>query len=222
MITNLIYQLIGEGIIIVFAVIVLLILFALIISKIILKRNKIIFPRAIIFIFDILYSPAKKFCKLVGVDETTIDVIGVKVRNELNREKFQKIPANRTVIFLPHCLRHRDCEAPLKKEGITCTDCKKCAIGTIKRKAEPLGYTLYIVPGSSFVKKIVKEEDDFDAVIGIACYEDLNQIMMLLSEYHPQGALLTKTGCFETKVDLKSALEIINSKKVKNDEYQSS
>ena len=67
------------------------------------------------------------------------------------------------------------------------------------------------MPGSSFVKKIVKEKE-FKSVIGVACYSDLSQIMFILSDYYPQGALLTKTGCFETKLDMKSLLKIMNSK----------
>ena len=74
-----------------------------------------------------------------------------------------------------------------------------------------MGYSLYIVPGSSFVKKIVKE-NNFKAVIGVACHEDLNQMMMLLSDYCPQGVLLSKTGCFETKVDIKKVFEKLDSK----------
>ena len=46
----------------------------------------------------------------------------------------------------------------------------------------------------------------------MACHEDLNQMMMLLSDYCPQGVLLSKTGCFETKVDIKKVFEKLNSK----------
>ena len=81
----------------------------------------------------------------------------------------------------------------------------------IKKKSEPLGYKLYIVPGSSFVKKIVME-NKFQAVLGVACHEDLNQVMMLLSDFCPQGVLLEKTGCFETKVNVKKVFEKIDSK----------
>lgn len=221
MLVDSIYQLLGQGIITVIAIILVLIIVALVLGKYLLKKDIVIFPRFIIFVIDLFYSPIKKLSRLFNIEDTLVDEIGVKVRNSVNRSKFIKIPANETVIFMPHCLRHRECKANLEKDGLICTDCGKCAIGVIKKKAEPLGYKIYIVPGSSFVKKIVKEKE-FKAVIGIACYEDLNQIMMILSKFHPQGALLKTTGCFETKVDIKSALEIINSKIVDNDDSQSS
>ncbi len=221
MIVDSIYQLLGQGILTIIAIILILIVIALILGKYLLKKDIVIFPRFIIFVIDLFYSPIKKLSRVFNVEDTLVDEIGVKVRNDVNHSKFIKIPANKTLIFLPHCLRHRECKANLAKEGLICTNCGKCAIGAIKKKAEPMGYRIYIVPGSSFVKKIVKE-NKFEAVIGIACHEDLNQLMMILSDYCPQGVLLTKKGCFETKVNMKNALKIINSKIVENDDSNQS
>ncbi len=191
--------------------IVILFIAVLILGLLIAKKNKIKFPRFILFVVDLLYSPFKSIAKLMKLDDHLIDDIAIKVRDDVNKEKFRQIPANKTLIFLPHCLRHRDCPATLQKDGLNCTECGLCSIGVIKKKAEPLGYKLYIVPGSSFVKKIVME-NKFQAVIGVACHEDLNQMMMLLSDFYPQGVLLEKTGCFETKVNVKKVFEKIDSK----------
>ena len=175
------------------------------------RRNIYLFPKFLLFIVDLLYSPFKTIANLLKFDEHLIDDIAIKFRDDINQEKFRKIPAEKTLIFLPHCLRHRDCPATLQKEGLNCTECGLCSIGVIKKKSEPLGYKLYIVPGSSFVKKIVKE-NKFKAVLGVACHEDLSQMMMLLSDFCPQGVLLDKTGCFETKVNVKKVFEKIDSK----------
>ena len=48
--------------------------------------------------------------------------------------------------------------------------------------------------------------------INISFNEDLSQMMMLLSDFCPQGVLLEKTGCFETKVNVKKVFEKIDSK----------
>lgn len=206
-----IYQFLGQSIITILILIAILLVVAIILGLVVVKKKIMIFPKLIIFLNDVFYSPLKKLFKALNFDENLVDTIGIEVRNGLNEEPFKEIPPEETLIFLPHCLRHRDCEAVLQEQGLICTDCKKCSIGVIKRKSEPLGYKLYIVPGSSFVKKIVKE-NKFKAVIGVACHEDLSQTMMLLSDYCPQGVLLTRTGCFETKVDVKTILELINSK----------
>ncbi|MBQ2832941.1 DUF116 domain-containing protein [Methanobrevibacter sp.] len=200
------------GKLVVLLIIVIAILFiAVLILGLLARKNKIKFPRFILFVVDLLYSPFKTIASVLKLNEHFIDDMAIKVRDDVNKEKFREIPAEKTLIFLPHCLRHRDCPATLQKEGLNCTECGLCSIGVIKKKAEPLGYKLYIVPGSSFVKKIVME-NKFKAVLGVACHEDLNQMMMLLSDFYPQGVLLEKTGCFETRVNVKKVFEKIDSK----------
>ncbi len=205
------YTFLGQLVVFLAVLIVILFIIVLILGLIFAKKNEIKFPRFLLFVVDLLYSPFKTIAKALKLDEHLIDSIAIKVRDDINKEKFKEIPADKTLIFLPHCLRHRDCPATLQKEGLNCTECGLCSIGVIKKKAEPLGYKLYIVPGSSFVKKIVME-NKFQAVIGVACHEDLNQMMMLLSDFCPQGVLLEKTGCFETKVNVKKVFEKIDSK----------
>lgn len=205
------YTFLGQLVVSLAVLIVILFIAVLILGLFIARKNQIKFPRFILFVVDLLYSPFKSIARILKLDDHLIDDIAIKVRDDVNREKFRQIPADKTLIFLPHCLRHRDCPATLQKEGLNCTECGLCSIGVIKKKAEPLGYKLYIVPGSSFVKKIVME-NKFKAVIGVACHEDLNQMMMLLSDFYPQGVLLEKTGCFETKVNVKKVFEKIDSK----------
>ena len=211
MVINDFYLLLGQLLIVIVILIVILFVIILIFGSFIAKKEQILFPRFILFVVDLLYSPFKTIANLLKFDEYLIDNIAIKVRDDVNKEKFEKIPADKILIFLPHCLRHRDCKAPLQKEGVNCTECGLCSIGVIKKKAEPMGYKLYIVPGSSFVKKIVME-NKFKAVLGVACHEDLNQIIMLLAPYCPQEVLLRKTGCFETRVNIKEVFEKLDSK----------
>ena len=205
------YMFVGQLVVFLIVIIAILIIIFLILALFMAKKNQIKFPRFLLYIVDLLYSPLKTIAQFLNLDDHLIDDIAIKVRNDLNKEQYRKIPADKTLIFLPHCLRHKDCPATLQKEGLNCTECGLCSIGVIKKKAEPMGYKLYIVPGSSFVKKIVME-NKFQSVLGVACHEDLNQMMMLLSDFYPQGVLLEKTGCFETKVNVKKVFEKIDSK----------
>ena len=205
------YMFVGQLVVFLIVIIAILIIIFLILALFMAKKNQIKFPRFLLYIVDLLYSPLKTIAQFLNLDDHLIDDIAIKVRNDLNKEQYKKIPADKTLIFLPHCLRHKDCPATLQKEGLNCTECGLCSIGVIKNKAEPMGYKLYIVPGSSFVKKIVME-NKFQSVLGVACHEDLNQMMMLLSDFYPQGVLLEKTGCFETKVNVKKVFEKIDSK----------
>ena len=202
------FQLIGEGVVLLVFLIVVILIVGLILGFILVRRNKLLFPSLIIFIVNVLYSPFKSFVNLLGLDDALVDNIGIEVRNKVNKPKFDKIPHEEKIIVLPHCLRSAHCEASLKETGIKCTYCGKCAIGIIKEKAEPMGYKVFIVPGSSFVKKIV-QQNKFKGVVGVACHVDLNQTMMALEKFSPQGVLLSTSGCFETKVDISKVLETI-------------
>ena len=202
------FQLIGEGVVLLVFLIVVILIVGVLLGVILVRRNKLLFPSLIIFIVNVFYSPLKSFANLLGLDDALVDNIGIEVRNKVNKTKFDKIPPEDKIIVLPHCLRSAHCEAALKETGIKCTYCGKCAIGTIKQKAEPMGYRLFIVPGSSFVKKIV-QQNKFKSVVGVACHVDLNQTMMALSDFAPQGVLLSTSGCFQTKVDVSKVLETI-------------
>ena len=202
------FQYLGQGLIILLVAIFILFIIVLLLSRTLVKKDILIFPSLIIFIIDVFYSPLKSVGKRLGFDDTLVDQVGIILRNRANKKKFDSVPPEKKIIVLPHCLRVADCEAALKESGINCTKCNKCAIGIIKEKAEPMGYKVFIVPGSSFVKKIIQKHK-FEAVIGVACYEDLNLTMMAFADYHPQGVLLSRSGCFETKVDLKTLFETI-------------
>ena len=202
------FQLIGEGLVFLIFLLVIILIVGLILGIILVRRNKLLFPSVIIFIVNVFYSPLKSFANLLGLDDSLVDNIGIEVRNKVNKSQFDKIPPEEKITVLPHCLRSAHCEASLKETGIKCTYCGKCAIGIIKEKAEPMGYRVFIVPGSSFVKKII-QQNKFKSVVGVACHVDLNQTMMALSDFAPQGVLLSSSGCFETKVDVSNVLETI-------------
>lgn len=202
------FQIFGQVLVLITIGLLLLLIIALFLGKILIKKDVLIFPKLIVFSLDVFYSPLKQVAKSLGFDESMVDHIGVEVRNKLNEKKFKQINNRKKILVLPHCLRHPKCEATLDETGLVCNCCGKCAVGVIKPKAETIGYKVFIIPGSTFIKKIIKD-NEFEAVLGVACYEDLNLAMMKLSAFNPQGVLLSRTGCFKTKVDVKTVLEKI-------------
>ncbi|MDR0900378.1 MAG: DUF116 domain-containing protein [Methanobrevibacter sp.] len=211
MILNNIFQIFGQSLVIIAIALFIILILTLILGKILLKKNILIFPKLILFALDVFYSPLKSLASSLGFDEIMVDHIGVEVRNKINESNFNKIEAKKKIIVLPHCLRNPKCEAILDETGLVCDCCGKCAVGIIKPKAESIGYKVFVIPGSTFIKKIIKN-NDFESVLGVACYEDLNLSMMKLSNFSPQGVLLSRSGCFKTKVDVKTVLEKIGYK----------
>ena len=200
------YQIFGQIVFVIVLVILALLSLTLILGKLLLKEDKLVFPRLLLFTIDMFYGLFKKFSENVGVDAKIVDQIGVEVRNSVNEKYFKKIEPQDKILVLPHCLRHTDCEAKLESSGLVCTDCNRCVIGVLKNKGEYMGFKVFIIPGSTFLKKIL-EKNDFKAVLGVACYQDLNLSMMKLSKFSCQGVPLLKDGCINTKVDAKAVLE---------------
>jgi len=104
-----------------------------------------------------------------------------------------------------------ECEAKLETSGLACENCKRCVIGVLKEKGEKMGYTVFIIPGSTFLKKIV-EQNKFKAVIGVACFQDLNLGIIKLSKFSCQGVPLLRDGCVNTKVDSRAVLDTMGVK----------
>ena len=200
------YQIFGQIVFILGLVILTLLSVTLILGKLLIKEDKLVFPRLLLFTIDMFYGLFKKFSENVGVDAKIVDQIGVEVRNKVNEKFFKKIKPQDKILVLPHCLRHSDCEAKLESSGLVCKDCKRCVIGVLKSKAENKGFKVFIIPGSTFLKKIL-EKNNFKAVLGVACYQDLNLAMMKLSKFSCQGVPLLKDGCINTKVDPRAVLE---------------
>ena len=117
------YMFVGQLVVFLIVIIAILIIIFLILALFMAKKNQIKFPRFLLYIVDLLYSPLKTIAHFLNLDDHLIDDIAIKVRNDLNKEQYRKIPADKTLIFLPHCLRHKDCPATLQKEGLNCTEC---------------------------------------------------------------------------------------------------
>ena len=124
-------------------------------------------------------------------------------------KEFRDIPANQKVIFLPQCLRSLDCKAKTTEDGIICINCGKCSIGPFKKEAESFGYKVFIAPGSSLVKNIVKKYK-FRATLGVACIPELKEGVRIMKK---QGSFIFDNIVLMNEDDLRRILNI------PNDEY---
>ncbi|MDK2891830.1 MAG: uncharacterized protein PWQ49_222 [Methanohalophilus sp.] len=152
------------------------------------------------------YSPSKWVCKVLQIRDTLVDEILIEVRNAVMRNDF--IHNNdRRIILLPQCLRNSDCCARCDPIfGYECKQCGKCDIGTVYKVAQSKGFKVFVIPGGSFVKKIIKQYKP-RSCIGVACYTELSESMEEVSFMPVQGIPLLKDGCFETKVDVDEVIK---------------
>jgi hypothetical protein len=201
------YALVGK--LLIFSLVFLFIASAisLLLGFILLRKGVMILPRFVLYVIDSLYFLLKKLVRLVGLSERFVDEIGIEIRNRTYEKAFIKSEVEGRILVFPQCLRSPKCPAPLTQYGIQCKMCGQCAIGNLKKRAEAVGYKVYIVPGGSFVKRIAKKDRPTGA-LGVACGYELNYSMMEISTLCPvQGVPLLKDGCYCTKVDEELVLE---------------
>ena len=203
---NIPYEFIGKATVYISLITLVILLIAMGLGIYSVKR-KILFPNFILFVLDLLYSPTKSICKLFSIRSTLIDEIMIELRNVVLLEKFRKVKGDKILIG-PHCMRHPECKARCDPRiGYICLGCGKCDFSRLKKECEMRGYKLFIVPGDSFVRKIIKIHKP-KAVIGIACIEELNESMHDLVHVLPeQGVALLRDGCFNTAVNVEDVID---------------
>ncbi|PAV07219.1 DUF116 domain-containing protein [Methanosphaera cuniculi] len=204
-----IFTLIGELIVIAVIILAIFIIITLILGKTLLKTRKLLFPRLLLFTLDLTYPVIKKLLILFKKDDLLIDRISIDLRNRMNHNTFKTLDSKDVVIILPHCLRAQKCPAVLGNSGLECVECGKCSIGVFKIICDKKGIGLYVVPGSTFIKQVIKQRP-IKGAIGVACPIDLNNMMTSLSQFTTQGVGLLKDGCINTLVNEDDVIEILN------------
>ncbi|MCK4550884.1 MAG: DUF116 domain-containing protein [Candidatus Aenigmarchaeota archaeon] len=201
------YELIGKAAIYVFITVFVLAAVVLLFAAISFKRRKLMFPGFFLFLLDILYGPAKFICRTFFIRETLVDEILIEFRNAVNREKYLK-EQGKKILIGPHCMRSPKCQSRCEPRiGYICTACGLCKYAKIKKACDKAGYLLFIIPGDRFVKKILALHKP-KKVLGIACFEELNESMHAIAPLVPvQGIPLLKDGCYNTDVDLDEVIK---------------
>jgi len=74
---------------------------------------------------------------------------------------------------------------------------------------ENLGYRVFLVPGSSFIKRMVKKYRP-RALIGVGCLLEVKEGLEMADKMHliGLGVVTLKDGCVETLVDWSALLEV--------------
>ncbi|MFO7872046.1 MAG: DUF116 domain-containing protein [Candidatus Undinarchaeales archaeon] len=179
-----------------------------------LKTDKIIFPHLIILLISAFESPAQAILSFFKLESDAVTQLEVNIRNKLNLTAFKKTKYKNRLLLLPQCLRHATkCPAKTTKRGIRCAKCGRCKVKNIVEKAEDLGYKYSIAPGGTFASRRIKEVKP-DAVLGVGCLFELKEGLNNCAKYRIPaiGVQLEKTGCVNTKVDLKELFETMELK----------
>jgi hypothetical protein len=150
--------------------------------------------------------------RMLRIDDTRMDRIAIRLKNQAMMKTFRKVPFGKRAIFLPQCLRSPTCPAVLSPEGIKCRDCGACGISRAHKEAEKLGYMFFVVPGSSFISRMCQKYRP-SAIIGVGCiYEVHDGLDMMHRRKIPAiGVMLDRSGCVGTQVDWNRLYAVMNA-----------
>lgn len=210
---NQLFYLVGEAT--VFLAVLVLIL-SIIVTLLILysfKTGNFFLARYMLLGIILLENVIRILFWIIRADDTIVDDVGVRLRNYINNKEFLKVDCRDRVIFMPQCIRSTECPAKLRPEGIKCVNCGRCNVGQAKEYAEGLGYRFFIVPGSSFIKRMIKKYRP-RAVVGVGCHMEIKEGLDLCHRHGipARGVLLLKAGCVATTLDWEQFYEAINEK----------
>jgi uncharacterized protein len=174
------------------------------------KTERFIFPKFMLFSIIVLETLVKALFRLIGMDDAIVDNVGISLKNKISLKKFRNTPINKRLIFLPQCLRAVDCPSKLSPEGMNCINCGSCEIGKAKKSAEDIGYKVFIVPGSSFIKRIVRKHKP-TAILGVGCTTEIKSGLEMCEKFNLQGVglVLDKAGCVSTILNWDNFYEFI-------------
>jgi hypothetical protein len=184
-------------------------LILVVISLYSIHRKRLYFPRLIKAGLVFLEGMMKAFFRILGLEDHEMLAFFIKLQNSLNTSEFERVPVSERAIFMPQCLRSSKCPAHLTPEGLKCKACGQCTLGEVRILLEKMGYRIFIVPGSSFIKRIVKKYHP-KAIIGIGCLSEVKEGIDMADKLGlvVMGVVTLKEGCVETIVNWSDIYEV--------------
>lgn len=138
--------------------------------------------------------------------------------NRTHREAVLGLDPAEACLFLPHCLRSRDCAGRPGEEGLECARCGRCVIAGLVEAAEALGVRVFCVPGGSLVERLARQYRP-KVLLGVACGKE---ILLALNTFGSSGVFLqvfplSRDGCFETGFDPQGLLAFLSEWRTRRD-----
>jgi len=207
------YYFIGKAVVASAALILVLSMLGALLILYSFKTGHFFAARLMLISISLLESVIKAIFWAARADDVIVDDVGVRLRNYINRKKFIKIPHESRFIFMPQCVRSAECPAKLTPEGIMCINCGRCQVGAAKEFAEKQGYKFFLVPGSSFIKRIIKKYRP-RAIIGVGCQMEIKEGLDLCHSHDipAMGVPLTKSGCVSTTLDWEKFYDTVSDR----------
>jgi hypothetical protein len=200
---------IGEAAVIIILGALLTAFILVVISLYSIRKGRLYLPTLIRSGLVFLEGLMKAFFRLLGLEEREMLSFFIKLHNAMNTAEFECIPVSERAVFMPQCLRSSKCPAHLTPEGLKCRNCGQCTVGEARIILEKMGYRIFIVPGSSFIKRMVRKYHP-KAIIGVGCLSEVKEGIDMADKMGlvAMGVVTMKEGCVETLVNWADIYEV--------------
>ncbi|MDU9377156.1 hypothetical protein McpSp1_18030 [Methanocorpusculaceae archaeon Sp1] len=200
---------IGQIALLIFFVWLALVVITVLLFVVSIRKKHLYCPWLLRPAYLLLKGAVRTGCRMVGIDDTEITTVLIKLENDVNRDEFAAVPVKERAVFLPHCLRSAKCPAHLTPLGIKCLDCDRCGLGMATNALTDAGYLVFIVPGSTYIKRLLKRFHP-RAMIGVGCLMEIKQFQEMARkiEMTAMGVVMKSDGCVETSLDWDELFEV--------------
>ena len=199
--------LIGQILLILILVWIVFVLGMVVLVVLSIKRKHLYFPILLRPVLAFTEGAVATGCQILGVDSGQLMEFLIRIDNDVNTTAFAAVPVENRVVFFPHCLRSAKCPARLTPDGLKCIACGRCGLGSVVPPLEEAGYQTFIIPGSTFVKRMVRKYRP-QAMIGVIV--EVKEGLELGKRIHmiTLGVVTKTDGCVETTMDWDELLEV--------------
>jgi uncharacterized protein len=141
--------------------------------------------------------------RLVGVSRERIQQSFIEVNNHLVRSDGRRVPPDKLLILLPHCVQEFDCQIKITGNILNCRKCGKCEIKDLAELSERYHVKIAVATGGTLARRIIVENRP-KAIVAVACELDLTTgiqdtypipVIGILND-RPEGP------CMNTRVDI--------------------
>jgi hypothetical protein len=167
-----------------------------------IKHGRFYFPRLVRAGFAFMEDVVRSVCRMMGLRDRDLTIFFIRLHNKMSENDFSKIAIEDRAIFLPHCLRSSKCPADLSPEGLSCKHCGRCDLDRSIDELEKMGYKVFIVPGSTFIGRMVQKYWP-RAIIGVGCLRETKEGLEFADKLGliAMGVVNLTDGCVETLAD---------------------
>ena len=170
-----------------------------------------LFHRYSFAIIKFLFPLAVRIGKIFGIKRRQLEGSFIAVSNLIFMKSQIKVPADKLLVLVPHCLQLASCTHKITRDPNNCKRCGGCNIGDLMKLSEELGFVFFVATGGTLARQVVIKNRP-QAVLAIACERDL---MSGIQDVYPLPAVgvlnIRPNGpCYNTRVDIDEVKRVLS------------